>query len=48
MNPKLSYNIHSFTDMEVIGEGTYGKVFKAKLSESVLREEFNLHRQGLK
>ena len=31
----LSYNINSFAKMDVIGEGTYGKVFKSRLVEDM-------------
>ena len=40
----ISYNINSFGDMEVIGEGTYGKVFKARLSEVHFRQHSKLGR----
>ena len=40
LNRKISYNICSFDDMEVIGEGTYGKVYKARLSEAQIQEQF--------
>ena len=31
----MSYNINSFAKMDVIGEGTYGKVFKSRLVEDM-------------
>ena len=38
LNPKVSYDISSFDDMDVIGEGTYGKVYKGRLSETQIEK----------
>ena len=37
LSPKGSYNIQHFDDMVVIGEGTYGKVYKAKLLDTSMQ-----------
>lgn len=40
LSKNFSYNIGSFAELEVIGEGTYGKVYKARLSEAQIQEQF--------